>query len=198
MDGLPPSNQNQYSQQPIPQTQTQSKLTDKPFFLIIMLLLIFIVSGVLGFFLSKRLESIKPARGYPVSRDTNLLLPKELLQNPILSLWSAQVQGKVVAKTENSFTLAPVKFENDPKTGSTSSTDISNSQNMIIIYNKDRTELREIQAVQGTDENVSIKHKTIRLSDLELGKIVMGSVDFDKKGESFEVVGKRLDIQPDL
>lgn len=166
-------------------------LTRRLLLILLILLSVFIISGLIGFFGTRILNPKRlPIQGYPLSKEQiNLPISQQLLQHPALSLWSAHVKGKVIGKDDQSFTVAQIIEEFGPK-GSYKIKEATNGATLSIIYDQGKTFLK-----QEPHDDEATKAAQVNFSNLTVGSIVNGSVKIQKTDEGWEVIGGNFFIK---
>lgn len=147
----------------------------KFFFLTIFILSILsgtIVSGIM-----------KEQKDYILPDNAILPIPKELLQNPVLSGWSAHVKGRVIAKGNNTFTISHVieKFVNRTRT----------------IKDANDGKIMEIEYVPGITMFKQYTQSGIRnveFGDLAVGSIVNGGITISQSNGMWKIIGGSFGI----
>lgn len=161
--------------------------------IIILPIIIFLISALAGFFISKNfIPPVRPKpQGYPFTDITNLPVKFELLQNSILSNWSAHVQGKIATKSQDSFTLKPITIEYTA-TGSAVVKEIGSSNSLKIIYIPGKTTFKQNIAATQTEAKLT----EVNFSDIPLESVVNGTIESYQPGrDQRTVIGKKFVIQ---
>ena len=126
----------------------------------LIILIIFVISGFVG-----ALASDSMHLGYVYDKSVALPVPMELLQNPSISKWSASVNGKVVAKTDTTFTIAHITKGNN-----------TDDNTLEIIHDQEKTIFVDANGNQ-TDGKISV------------GSVVRGVVNIEPIGSGWKVMG---------
>lgn len=120
----------------------------------------------------------------------------DLLQNPVLTLWSAAVSGKIIAKTDDSFTISHVLFGFDPQKNTLQIEDIDDAKTLRILYISEQTEFRLVFPQEGNLQEgrsgkniIQIPEEVIDFADLPIGVVVEGNVTFREADEGWEARG---------
>lgn len=154
---------------------------------VILALVLFLSSFVFGLLANDRFIAKKDTQEYPLPSDTQvLLISKELLQNPILSNWSGQVKGRVVDKTDDSFTISQIIEEYAPQ-GFRIIKDATAAAKLKVTYNPDKTNFKQDPHTSKVQEAAYIS-----FPDLRIGDTVSGGVAIQKPGIKWQVIGRNF------
>lgn len=149
-----------------------------------LVVVIFFLSSLTGFIISKTLLTEKPSsRIYSLPTNTeNLPVKLDLLQNTMMTNWSGGIDGKVIDKTEDSFTISPILKQYNPD-GTREFKEASSSSNMKIIYINGKTVLK-----------TSSPSATLNFSDLIINSIISGTVEIYTKSSPPAIIGRTISI----
>lgn len=172
MDSLP-------NQQP-PQVVIPKSQYDLSKLLLILPVAIFIISAVAAFYISKSFLQFKqsPPSSYPntITDPQALPIKFELLQSSVLSNWSGHVQGKIIQKTNDSFTLKPVTLEYTATGSAVIKEAAGEFNNLKVVYIAGKTTFKRGSSV-------------INFPDVSLGAIVNGAVEIFKSQDTGTAIG---------
>lgn len=182
MDNLPEQN--------LPQNLSAPK-RKPPYLLLILPVTVFIISSSVGFFLSRMFFSAnqQPSQDYPLTDTASIPVELELLQNSILSNWSGQVEGKVVAKDQSSFTIIPVVKQYSPD-GVLEFKEASGSSTLKIIYIPDKTVIKKSLS----DNEYNPESETLNFSDLITNSVISVTVEIYTKSKQPAIIGRTISI----
>lgn len=144
------------------------------------LLTVFVLSVLLGVVLSMALK----ASGATPDMPADMPVSQELLQNPMLSSWSASVKGRVIAKTEDAFTISHIIEEFGR--GTFTVKDANDGVTMEITYVPGITVLKQDSRTGG---------KQITLEELAINSIVNGGVSIVQSERQMKVQGGALIVR---
>ncbi|MBI2523454.1 hypothetical protein HYW19_03620 [Candidatus Woesearchaeota archaeon] len=143
-------------------------------------MVIFILSVLAGVLISIML---KTTAAYLMPEKYTLPVSQELLQNPLFSRWSAHVSGRVIAKTDSTFTISHIieEFGN----GTYTIKDANDGKQMEIMYVSGITVFRkrtQTESEQFAFDNVSLK-------DFSIGSVVNGNVKILQSDGQMKIKG---------
>lgn len=172
---------NYYNQPAIINRPEPAKFPSGRFLLILVGILI--INSLIGFWAARTFIA-----AYPLPKEQiNLPVSQELLQNPIFSNWTAHIKGRVVAKTNDSFTIAQIIEEYNPD-GSTVIKD-ADGKTMEIANVTGRTVFKKDPGTKNVQDASQVS-----LPDIQVGSIVSGTVEIQKSAEKWLVVGRNFFI----
>ena len=144
------------------------------------LMIIFILSVLTGILISIML---KTETAY-LTPENNLPVSQELLQNPLFSSWSAHVSGRVIAKTNSTFTISHIieEFSNRTRTIK----DANDGKTLEITYIPEMTVLKK---------DPRIGSQQFALYELAIDSIVNGNVKILQSDNQMKINGGVFFIQ---
>ncbi|MBI2039523.1 hypothetical protein HYT18_00445 [Candidatus Microgenomates bacterium] len=142
------------------------------------LILVFALLFGMGFLVAKSGEKVPIP---PKDRDPIL----KILQNPIFHDWSGHVEGRLVDKDDSSFTVSAIIKQIDTKDSATPSVIIKDEGNktLKIGYVKDKTIFQKV-----TIEENALKTSSLDYSQIVIGSIINGNVEFNKLNGSWQAI----------
>lgn len=131
--------------------------------------------------LNAKLDFLMPENKLPVSQ--------ELLQNPLLSSWSAHVSGRVIAKTNSTFTISHIIEEFGNRTHTIK--DANDGKQMEIMYVSGITVFKK----GAQTESEQFAFDNISFEDVYIGSVVNGNVKILQSDGQMKIKGGEFFVQ---
>ena len=173
----------------VPQDNT-SVSTRKNFLYIFIILLVFMLSSLLGYsvqkvVVAKKEQSLNPPTTKPVGTPL-----EAIVGNSMFSQWSARVKGRLTGVDSASFTISPI-IEQYQQDGKRIIIDLPSSNLPTKIYIiKGKTEFYQVTYHDGVPQKTQIAYENI-----PIGSIIEGSVEFNLKNGSFDLLALTFSLQ---
>lgn len=124
--------------------------------------------------------------------------PVELFSHPALAYsdWSASVRGQVIVRTNNSFTLGALVFDENSKFKLA-----SNGEDVEVRYLQGTTFFFEFPIPSATEsiQGTFLEKREVEFSNINVGDILFGNVDFEKIDENdWQTTGRIFSINNHL
>lgn len=151
---------------------------------------VLIISIVIGIFTAKYSPFFKSKATdqFLLKEPAKLPISLDLLQNSMLSNWTARVEGRIMAKDIQSFTISHIQRQFSA-TGSAAIKDVGDSKQLQIIYLKDKTSFKQTKHTREKEETI-----TINFPDLTIGSLVTGTIEMYQTNNKWFLIGKNFTI----